>query len=420
MKGFDLINENNTSPLERRDYESAYDYHKRLIYGKLKDKTLADYDYSELAPYVYGQEYSVDVARRMMYGSCRTLEKMEAEQVSNIADTKVLSNIESEKLELQRERQRFFDQRREYNKLVSKSAREDRLYEILAESANNLANTLGRVFECRHNGDLSDSEAVLVFTDWHYGMTTNNVFNTYDTEICKMRVNRIIDDAISRIALHKCRKLHLLLLGDFIHGSCHVSARVASEELVVDQLMQVSEIIAQALFELSGYVEELEVYSTYGNHARVVPNKNDSIHRDNFERVIPWWLNQRVQAEENRIGRKLNISFAPESESEFVFFDPCGFNMCASHGDLDSVKSSPQMLSTLFHKVYGKDICYVLLGDKHHRESFEELGVVATICGSLCGSDEYANNKRLYSVPSQLLLIVNPEVGVDAEYRLKC
>lgn len=417
-----MTKDNNTSPLEKRKNETEYDYHKRLVYGKLKDKTLADYDYSELAPYVYGQDYSVDVAIRMMYVSCRTLEKMDEKLENGISDNAVLSKIESEKINLQRERQRFYDQRREYNKLIADAGRRDHIHEKLIESANNLSNDLGIVFNHDYldHAEFSDNEAVLVLSDWHYGMITENVFNKYNTEICRQRVNKIINDAVSRVILHKCNKLHVVLLGDAVSGSIHTSTRVASEELVADQLMQVAEIIAQSLFELSGYVHEVEVYATYGNHARTVPNKQDSIHRDNYERLIPWWLEQRVAAEELRTGRKLNIHIAPDTGSEFLFIKPCGIDMCASHGDLDSVKSSPQMLTTLFHKVYGKDIKYILLGDKHHSEMFEELGVTSMLCGSLCGSDEYANNKRLFSTPSQLLLIVNPVDGVDAEYRLKC
>lgn len=416
------MNQYNTSPLEKRENENDYDYHRRLIYGKLKDKTLADYDYSELAPYVYGQEYSVDVARRMMYGSCRTLEKLDEKFEDDITDESVLSKIESEKLELQCERQRFFDQRREFNKLVTGISRQDHLYEVMAESANKLADSIGYFFANDNYINpmpAGENEAVLVLTDWHYGMITDNVFNKYDTDICKDRVAKVINDAIDRVILHKCWKLHVVLLGDYIHGAIHSGTRVASEELVADQLMQVAEILAQCIFELSEYVREVEVYSTYGNHARTLPNKNDNIHRDNFERIIPWWLEQRIAAEENRIGRKLNITMAPDSNSEFLFFSPCGFDMCAAHGDLDSVRSSPKMLTTLFNKVYGKDICYIILGDKHHGETFEELGVTSVICGSLCGTDEYANNKRLYSTPSQLLLIVNPRAGVDAEYKLK-
>ena len=410
-----------TSPLEKRPNESDYDYHKRLVYGKLKDKTLADYDYSELAPYVYDQDYSVDVARRMMYGSCKTLEKIEDEVVSNISDNKILSKVEAEKIELQCERQRFYDQRREYNKLIAELGRQEHLYERLTESANNLSETIGCMFDTPHINQTAygENEAVLVLSDWHYGMTTDNIYNIYDTSICRERVHKIINAAIDRIIIHKCRKLHVILLGDAVHGGCHVGCRVASEELVCDQLMQVSEIIAQCLLELSNYVAEIEVYSTYGNHARVIQNKKDSIHRDNFERIIPWWLNQRVAAEENRIGRKLNISFAPDNGTEFLFLNPCGIEMVASHGDLDSVKNSPQKLSTLFHKVYGKDVQYVILGDRHHFEGFEELGVTAMICGSLCGADDYANERRLYSTPQQLLLIVNEVDGVDAEYRLK-
>jgi DNA repair exonuclease SbcCD nuclease subunit len=256
-------------------------------------------------------------------------------------------------------------------------------------------------------------EAVLAFSDWHYGMKTSNVFNSYNAEICKQRVSNTVNAAISRIQLHRCRKLHIVVLGDLVHGAIHSSARVASEELVCEQLMQASEILAQAIMKLSQYVEETLVYMTYGNHARTVQNKHDSIHRDNMERTVPWWLTQRLQMYNN-------ITIMPESENEFLFVNACGHDICASHGDLDTVKCSPRLLATIFQKKYGKDIEYVLLGDKHHRESFNELGITATICGSLCGTDDYANDKRLYSHPEQLLLIVNPEYGVDAEYRLKC
>ena len=46
------------SDLLRRPDESQFDYHKRLVYGKLVDKTLADYDYTEIGECVYGQTYA--------------------------------------------------------------------------------------------------------------------------------------------------------------------------------------------------------------------------------------------------------------------------------------------------------------------------------------------------------------------------
>lgn len=401
--------------LERRADESALQHHRRLIEGKLVDKTLADVDYSELSEYVYGQPYSSDVARRMMYGSKKTLDLIAEEREADIAagSGEILAELDAKKAELQRERQRFYDQRREYNKLVSIDGRMEHLYEALEASAAKLMDTVGPVaFTDGVHYPVSDNEAVVVFSDWHYGMTAQNIFNKYNTDICKQRVTKTVDSVIERIHVHRCNKVHVVVLGDLFHGAIHVGARVASEELVADQIMQASEILAQAIIRIAAETENVYVYMTYGNHARTVQNKNESIHRDNLERIVCWWLKTRFQDAEN-------IFVNAESDDEFLLFNVCDHWFCASHGDIDSVKSSPRLLATLFQKSCGVDIEYVLLGDKHHRESFDELGITAMICGSLCGTDDYASGKRLYSIPSQLMLIVNNQCGVDAEYRIK-
>lgn len=406
-----------TIQLERKTNETPLDYHKRLVYGKLVDKTLADVDYTELAEFVYGQSYSSDVARRMLYGSRRTLELIDAEKINNVEDVGIINELDAKMIELRKERQKFFDQRREFNKLVSSDGRIEHLYDVLADAANGLNETVGNMFNASDPADdkiRNDNEAVLVFSDWHYGMVVDNVFNSYSIEMCKYRVHHVVESAIARIALHGCSKLHVVILGDMFHGAIHNSARVASEELVCDQIMQVSEILAQSIERLSQFVDEVKVYSTYGNHGRTVQNKNDNIHRDNMERLIPWWLKQRFKIHDN-----ITIVDGEPGANEFIFVNAAGHEICAVHGDLDNVKTSPRLLTSLFMKQYGKDIECILLGDKHHRESFEELGVVSIICGALCGADDYANDKRLFSSPSQLLLIVNPSIGIDAEYRIK-
>lgn len=403
--------------LERRNDETDIQYHKRLVFGKMDDKTLSDVDYSELSGYLYGRRYSSDTARRMVYGSYRTLKALD-DQVMNAPMADDLSaDIAAQTRELQKERQRFFDQRREYTKLVNEEGRREHLEAALASAANKLDTTIGRLFPETFVPGCVDcdgtTEAVLVLSDWHYGMTTDNVFNSYNTTICRERVERVAKETVKRLTLHKCSSLHIIVLGDLIHGGIHCGARVASEELVADQLMQVSEILAQMIEYLSRFVNTTFVHTTYGNHARTIQNKKDSIHRDNMERIVPWWLIQRLKG-------CSDIVVNPEEEDEFLFVRVLGHQFCAAHGDLDSVKTSPRLLYTLFQKKYGMDLEYILLGDKHHSESFDEVGVSAMICGSLCGTDDFANNKRLYSQPEQLLLIVNETDGVDAQYRIKC
>lgn len=401
--------------LGKRENESIFDYYKRIVYGKLVDKTLSDYDFSEIAKILWGKDYSSDVARRMLYGTRLTLDAINNSAISKVSDNDIISEIQAKTEELQKERQRYYDQRREYNKLVVNDGRKENLFDKLAAAANELNETVGPLF----NDDshvietIDDNDAVLVFSDWHYGMTTDNIFNRYNKDICIERVKRVTDLAIERIRLHRCANLHIVILGDLFHGAIHTSARVSSEELVCDQIMQVAEILAQAVYRLSKEVLTTVVYYTYGNHGRTVQNKKDNIHRDNMERVIPWWLKERFSDNPS-------VIISEESETEYLSVNAAGHEICASHGDIDSVRTSPRLLSVLFQKKYGKDIEYVLLGDKHHRESFDELGVTAMICGSLCGTDDYANEKRLFSTPSQLLLIVNKDNGVDAEYNLKC
>lgn len=401
------------SMLDRNQEESDLAYHKRLVYGKLVDKSLADYDYAEIGARLYDKEYSGDASRKMMYGSCKTLQLMDR-SAYEVSPEAMRSELDIKMIEFQKERQRFFDQRREYSKLIASEARHDHIYEKLAAAADRLGETIGRMYQFpEEHFSFSENEAVLVLSDWHYGLKTKNIFNEYDIEICKSRVNKVVTDTANRLLLHSCRKLHIVVLGDLFHGAIHNSARVASEELVSDQIMQVSEILAQSIEYLSSFVECVDVHMTYGNHARTVQNKKDSIHRDNMERLIPWWLSYRLS-------RYDNIEVTPDNGTEFLLLDVCGHGICASHGDNDHVKSSIRLLPTLFHKKLGRDVEYILLGDKHHRESYDELDICAMLCGSLCGSDDHANNHRLYSTPSQMLLIVNEECGVDAEYRLKC
>lgn len=399
--------------LERRSEESELEYHRRLVNARLVDRTIST-SFRELSGRLYGKFYAEDVARRMIYGERRAFDLMDAHGKVAISSEEILAEIENKRQELQAERQRYFDQRREYNKALSAKGRSEHLYEALERSAERLSETIGHAIkQPDERGELlwSDNDAVLVLSDWHYGMTTDNIFNKYNIDIAIQRIQNIVEAAARRISLHDCAKLHIVVLGDMIHGAIHTSARVASEELVCDQLMQASEILAQAIETLSTFAISTEVYMTYGNHARTVQNKSDSIHRDNFERLIPWWVKQRLKDVPN-----ITVS---ESDTEFLLVDACGHGIVAAHGDLDNVRSSTRLLPELIRKQYGRYVECVILGDKHHRESFSELGVTSIICGALCGTDDYANEKRLYSTPEQLLLIVNKDDGIDAEYHLK-
>lgn len=401
---------------ERREGEADFDYGLRLIEIKVEQKP-DDLDWEDIVEAV-GLDCHRDSLRKAAsvtpysgYAVAQYFKRKFAAADKPNQD-EYLGELDFKIMEMRKETKRFYDQRREFNKLVDRLGREENLEDRLVDAAIALNEQLPLRVDKNVCYTYDDNEAILVFADWHYGMKTDNIWEKFNTEVCRNRVERLVETAVERIRLHRCRRLHILLLGDMAHGAIHTSARVASEELVCDQVMQVSEIIAQAVNALADEVEETVVHATYGNHLRTVQNKNDSIHADNMERLIPWWLEQRL-------GDRGDVVFPEAEYYEFLYFDVCGYNICATHGDLDNVKNAGRTLNTLFVKKYGSEIDYVILADKHHKEEFEELGIESMIVRSLCGTDEYANGKRLYSTPGQLMMVFKPGIGADAYYQIK-
>ena len=329
---------------------------------------------------------------------------------SHFSETQ-LSEYEDQKKELFKIKKQFEDQRRECKKLWTEEARFDHLTGKLIKAVEHLNDVkpLEFVNVSTRNG-LKD--AVLCLADWHFGMTTDNIWNKYNVEICRQRVTQLVEKTIQYLQQHDVDTLHVLLLGDAAHGAIHTSCRVASEEEVCDQLMQVSELIAEVVNRLSEEVAEVNVYSTYGNHLRTIQNKNDSSHSDNMEKIIPWYLEQRLQN-----NNKINI--IRSEYYEFIYLNVLGYDIVAAHGDLEKFKNFGVTVNTLFTKKYGQTIDYTISADKHHIEEFETMGIESILVRSLCGTDAYANSIRAYSAPGQTLMIFSSKEGRECTYNIK-
>lgn len=307
-------------------------------------------------------------------------------------------------------KKQFYDQRREFNAVLTKEARAEHLAGVLADAAHELNGQYPLLREFGNVYCEEQCEAVLVLSDWHYGMKTSNLWNEYDTEICKARISRLREQVIERLRRHKVFRMHVFVLGDMANGAIHVTSRVASEEAVCEQLMHVSELIAELVSDLANYVQETLIYCTYGNHTRTVQRKEDSIHEDNMERLIPWWLEQRFVMRDD-------VTVTHTDVQELLSASVLGHHICGVHGDLDG-KDAALTLSRVYERVYGQKMEYLISGHLHSLMDTEQLGVTSVRAGSLCGTDEFAKNARLFSEPRQTLLMFTPD-GLDAIYHLQ-
>lgn len=399
--------------LQKRQDENESQYIWRI--GQAKDSGLIDKTWEELSP-TLNRELDIDETEWRGESAWRKRYRVMQQAYDDVFSKQQFSEsrmveIEEQINELFKIKKQVQDQRRELRNILTPDARFDNLTEKLIESANNLCQIKPLVFE-DYVLNTSDSEAVIAWADWHYGMVTDNIWNKYNTDICRQRVSDFVSKAIMHIQLHGVKTLHIMLLGDAAHGSIHTGCRVASEEDTCDQLMQASEVMAEAINELSSYVDNVNVYATYGNHLRTIQNKSDSVHSDNMEKIVPWWLEQRLQNN----GR---VNIIKSEYYEFIYLNVCGYNIVGAHGDLEKFKQFGLTVNTLFTKKYGKTIDYTVSADKHHIEEFETMGIESILVRSLCGTDEYANNHRLYSEPGQTLMVFTPEDGRQCTYNIK-
>lgn len=389
--------------LERLPQETALQHHRRLIEGKLVDKTLSDYDYAELAPYVYGQDYSADVARRMMYGSAKTLQIMESESPAASTDVALLGELELKRIELRKERQRFFDQRNEYNRMVREQAREEELREILQRTieSGKLPVLEYEPFEAY----VTDTDLIVSLNDLHYGAQHSNYWGEYNSDICKQMLAKYLDSIIAITRTHKAQDCYVTCNGDCIAGLIHQSIRVTNKENVIEQITGVSEMIAQFLSELSVYFNRVYFSSVAGNHSRI-DKKDDAVLQERLDDLVEWYLKARMAAFDNVV-----IGHGQKIDSTMHLMNIRGLNYLSVHGDFDPSISNVTNLQAMV----GQPLYTVLMGHRHHNATDVVQGIRVVQSGSFLGTDNYCITKRLYGKPEQIVCVVD-ENGIVCHY----
>lgn len=390
----------------KRPDEMEEEYIYRI--GLIKDQVGSWQDVADLLNDQLGHEYTESKYRKQF----QTFQKMLAANQRTVDTSCFVDDLTEKTAEYEKAAQKYRDQRNAYTAHLRNEARRENILDILRESADKLSSL--RPLEPILKEDVSgDDELVVVLSDWHYGMNTENIWNRYNKEVFLCRVMYLLREINGIIRHVKPAALHVVLLGDMCHGAIHTSARVESDEYASDQLMAVSEYLAEFITDIANKVPCTDVYCTYGNHMRTVQNKKDSVHGDNFEKIIPWWLTARFDGRDD-----IQVINDPDNY-EFITFNACGRRFCATHGDLDSVKGSGKVLNTLFTKKFGSSIDYLILGDKHHDDSLSDTGIRTIGVGSLCGTDDYGNTSRLYDIPSQTVFHLKPGKGIYATYNIE-
>ena len=374
--------------LRQKENESELQHHKRLVNGKLVDKTLSDIDYTELAEHVYGQAYSSDVARRMMYGSAKTLALIERTAISKTVDDDMLAELDGKRFELQKERVKLQTEKLEYNRWLREDAREELFVEKVADAIRSTDT------DCSDIADILVTEGnkthALFISDAHFGKEfkihglKDEIINEFNPEIFYSRMEIILAETIDYIKTNGVTEIKVFNLGDTLDGFLRHNQIWTLRYGVIDSAVIYGKYMAQWLKELSRCVN-VEYHPTSGNHTelRLLDGRKGAHVNEDADKVVNEII--LIKNEDNP-----NFTLV-KNKTGLIFTQVAGFNLLGIHGE---VKNAAVALKD-FSDIYGEKIDIIVAGHKHHG-CYMNCGYRKHVIGigSIVGSDDFSISLR--------------------------
>lgn len=358
---------------------------------------------------MYGQGYNSDVARRMMYGSYRTLQKMDEDVESRVVSEgdSVSKSVEAQLFEMRKERQRIFDERSALNKVVRDRARQEELNDIISSA---IMNNKTLPLLCHDGKQLTtntsgENDLLVSLNDIHYGANVDNYWCCYNSTVCSQMIERYVEKIIAIGALHRSENCIIWANGDMISGNIHYQIAVSNNENLIEQVIGVSELIAQFIDALRPHFSNVKFVSVAGNHSRV-DQKDKSLLGERLDDLIGWYLKARMACCDD-----VQIEFGARIDPTMYLINVRGKNYVGVHGDYDPTPAHIQTLQAMAEcPVYA-----VLLGHKHHNKQETVQGIRTIMSGSFLGMDDFCVQRRIYGRPEQLVCVCDSS-GIVCSY----
>lgn len=387
--------------LKRREGESLFEWKLRLSLMKLNKET--DLDWCELVE-LLEIDMSADHYRKLSYGYKEYDDYIKGKTKEMIAQEEY-EKLLAKELEIKKEKVKLQDMRTLVNKQVRELSRKENLGEVLEKKLTELEMQPKIINDEYKNRVTSNRDMVCLISDIHYGIKTTNALSPYDSDICKLKMNYLIDKTIKFSLENDVDKLYVMILGDEISGLIHNTTRLEQREDVISQVIEVSELLYESIVKLANNLPYVIVGLAQGNHSRVMADKKDSLEHENFTRLIKEFLRLRLA----------NISNVLLLENVFdeaiIELNIRGYNVIGLHGQNDSLNNLDRLI-----EMFDKKIDYVCLGHYHQSKEFETNKTEIIVNGCFSG-DDYSKRLRLYNKPIQKLLLFD-DTGKIATYNI--
>lgn len=389
--------------VERINGENDLQFHKRIVLGKLVDKTVDD-DYSELAELAFGEKSSSDHCRKMMYGSRYTIDLYERffdELMEENGDEAVLGKIEMANIELRKERIKLSHQRTALNKLINQKAQREEFLELFENTIERISPPILNIKDTEFN---EDEEIVILLSDLHVGANISNNWCVYNTDVLKSMLEEYLSKIRDIQKTHKVKNCVVACNGDLINGSIHKTIQIQNKETITEQIVTASNLISQFLVELSLIFEKIRVCFVPGNHSRV-DHKNDALKDERLDTLVEDFIKIKLSNFDT-------IVFDGYVKPDITFYavSILGKTYLGCHGDYDNSDKISEL-----EKFYGEPVYGVISAHLHHNSIKNVRGKKLIQGGSFVSQDDYTIQKRIFGGSEALVLVCNKD-GLKCSY----
>lgn len=372
-----------------------YEKNLQTLIGKVEGSV--DMGWDEVCDYI-GADIHPDSLRKAFatteYGGYNVAKYL-MDKTANELTEEMVKRLQSKKDEEYKERVRLQDARREYNKELRAEARYENLVNIMKDCLSDVV-TSNTEFGKKHLHieNKKSKYAILMLSDWHYGALCDSQWNYYDTNVAKERAEQLVAKTQSYILSLGITDLIVEINGDMCEGMINIGNRVASEESVVEQIINVSKLLSKCILSLKPYVNSIKVVTTLGNHGRLTPNRKEQAdERENFEMLIPEFL---------RLTLGDDIPIVTSQGLDFVKYEFDDKIICLSHGHHDKTKSAIDNMIRVYKVVPDE----IHLGHWHHMSDLNDSNIHVVVNGSIKGVDDFGlKATRCTTQPSQNLIV---------------
>ena len=366
-------------------------------------------NWKEITPFVNKELFGEDESQYRDESAYRKAVKYardfyEAGVFGNNEDEYV-KKLRLEKQELQKARQQLSDERVELNRQIRQEARK----ESYADMVKRIISENTEPINIPVHYTLFDGNTDLLchLTDIHTGIEINNFKNVFNEDVLKQRIEKYTSDILDIRGLHESQNCYLVI-GEILSGLIHSNLRLQNNMDLMEQFKYISELISAMLVRLANNFNHVYVYTTPGNHSRVVAKKEDSLDGENMDVLLPFYLKARLQ----NVG---NISICDNTiEPEIAMFNVRNNHVFSAHGHKDSPSSVVQNFTMMF----GIKPDIVLLGHRHTNGLSTVYDTKVIESGCVSGTDAYAMSIRKSNKPEQTVSVIG-EKGLICLYDIQ-